>query len=131
MTNVSNQWQTASEEMINYILQNDIYLDGVDLWQECQDQTDQVFNGQNLSAEEEAAAVSSCFAYLCFSEEQRRSQNSLSSRIKSGTMNFLALLGAVFFVLILFSIIFDVEGLEINLPLYIQSLFRDQGAVGG
>ena len=107
MTNGSNQWEAASEDMIKHILQNGINLDADDLWQESMDQTNQAFNVPQLSAEEEAAAASSCYTYLFFSKEQRRSQNSLTSRIKSKTMNFLAFVGSLSIIAIVVYLIYN------------------------
>lgn len=108
MPNRSNQLEDVILKMLNHLdEQEPIAPHRGNLWQQSEKQTDEAFNGAKLPSDEKTAAVSSCYAYLCISEKQRRSQNSLTSRIEAGITKFLALVGGLSIVAIVAYLIYN------------------------
>ena len=108
MPNRSNQLEDVVSTMLNHLYEQEpIAPHRGNLWQQSEKQTDEAFKGTKLSSDEKTAAVSSCYSYLCISERQRRSQNSLTSKIEAGTMKFLAFVGALSIAAIVVYLIYN------------------------
>ena len=108
MPNRGNPLEDVIVAMLNHLdRQEPIAPHSGNLWQQSKKQTDEAFKGTKLSSVDKTAAESSCYTYLCISEKQRRSRNSLTSRIEAGITKFLALVGGLSIVAIVAYLIYN------------------------
>ena len=118
------QWEDDFATMISHISKKDIDPYRDDLLEESVKQTEEAFKVTKLSSEEKAAAVSNYYINLFSSHSSESSGISVRKR-------FFTVLSFVLFILITHYATSNMEVLEINLHLDIQSTWVYQAAVGG